>query len=245
MSRPVLARCTGFCKVQGCTRARWFTCTIDMSIRVLFGRESPAPLPTETFLRWPKSCTLRATTLAARPANPYRARMLKFPYAGAVAGLLLTSACGQSSPLAAGSLAQHQAAPAPASPVVEAWNSAQEAFETASWTADPWSPALSATTTYPALGELRGILIQMHESGQIARGPVSFGSPSVQMEGSRRAVVRSCLNDGEVVITQSTGDPVPGPMGEVEFEAITSVMQWTAAGWVLTNQSVEPKRCNG
>ncbi len=130
-------------------------------------------------------------------------------------------------------------------PVVTAWLAAQRAFGTAAAHADPWSADLAATTVFPALGQIRGLLIQMYLSGELAKGPVSFGHPRVTPTSATTATVVSCLDDAEVVVSKATGRPVPGPEGVAEVELVNSSMKEINGSWKLWQESVTVGSCPG
>ena len=79
----------------------------------------------------------------------------------------------------------------------------------------------------------------------MARGPVAHGHPSVLSLGSEVATVQSCEHDGEIVVSASSGQPVPGVPGQVDYELFSSTMQRTGTGWKLMTQSVGVGQCDG
>ncbi len=123
--------------------------------------------------------------------------------------------------------------------------SAQEAFEIAALTADPNEPSLAATTVSPQLDWSRALLEGMQANGQVARGPVTIGHPSVSSLENDRATVHDCEHDAEIVVSAASGQPAPGVPGQVDFESISSTMQRTVTGWKLMTQSVGVGRCGG
>ncbi len=130
------------------------------------------------------------------------------------------------------------------SPVISAWIAAQRAFEDSVRTADATAPELSATTVTPQLSWAESFVTLVRMAGEVARGPVAFGDPQVVRQGPRLATVRACVHDDEIVVSATTGHPVTGVLGQVDVELFTSIMERTASGWKLANQSVEVGQCS-
>ena len=128
--------------------------------------------------------------------------------------------------------------------IVAAWLSAEQAFATAALTSDPSEPDLAATTVDPQLTWTRSLLGRMRAAGQIARGQVRYGPPSVQLVGAGEAVVQSCAHDAEIVVSASTGSPAPGVPGQVDFELFDSTMELTGGEWKLVTQRVGVGQCD-
>ena len=174
------------------------------------------------------------------------------------AGLLVTS-CGGGGPLAGPgriSTAGMSATPGrPAGPtgnpsseselVASAWIAAQQAFDSAALSADPSAPGLAATTVPPQIDASRSLLEQMREAGELAAGVVRFGTPQVGSIRATLASVRSCVHDAEIVVSATSGVPVAGVLGEVDYELIESTMESTPSGWKLMTQTVGAGRCTG
>jgi hypothetical protein len=121
---------------------------------------------------------------------------------------------------------------------------AEQSFDNAALTSDPNEPDLAATTIDPQLSWTRSLLERMHAAGQIAKGPVHFGTPSIAaLEGSR-ATVRACVFDQEIVESATSGRPAPGIPGQVDFELFTSTMESTSSGWKLLTQRVGVGQCD-
>jgi hypothetical protein len=127
--------------------------------------------------------------------------------------------------------------------IASAWQAAEYAFEAAVRSADPFQPDLQATTVEPLLGEIRQMLAQMQSDGEIATGPVHLGAPKIVTVGAEAATVTSCAWDAEIVVLAATSEPVPGILGQVEVERITSTMERTVSGWKLAEQTVEADPC--
>jgi hypothetical protein len=127
--------------------------------------------------------------------------------------------------------------------IIAAWRSAQQAFEESALLPDPAEPALSATTVNPQLSFTEALLRGIQESGGVARGPVDLGYPTVVASTSSEATVRSCLHDGEIVVSRTTGQPVPGIDGRVADELVVSLMVKTEGEWMLSDQTVREDEC--
>jgi hypothetical protein len=128
--------------------------------------------------------------------------------------------------------------------IVAAWLSAEQAFDTAALTSDPSEPDLAATTVDPQLTWTRSLLARMRAAGQIARGRIHYGPPSVQLIGSGEAIVQSCADDAEIVVSASTGSPAPGVPGQVDFELFDSTMELSGGAWRLVTQRVGVGQCD-
>lgn len=137
------------------------------------------------------------------------------------------------------------AAPGPEGPVISAWIAAELAFENAARTADATAPELAATTVAPQLPSSELLLTLIRLAGEVATGPVAFGDPQVVTLGPDLATVRACVHDSEVVVSAATGRPVPGMLGQVDFELFSSTMELTASGWKLADQTVGVGQCSG
>lgn len=129
--------------------------------------------------------------------------------------------------------------------VVSSWLAAEHAFDAAALTADPDEPDLAATTVAPQLGATQALLEEMQSSGEVATGGTQYGSPRIRLVGSGLAQVTSCLHDAEVVVSTATGRPVPGVLGQVDYELIRSTMELIGAGWKLAAQTVGVGQCAG
>lgn len=129
--------------------------------------------------------------------------------------------------------------------IVSSWVAAQQAFDSAALTADPNEPALAVTTISPQLDATRSLLAAMRSSGQIAKGEARYGIPKIVMMATGLASVESCVHDAEIVVSASTGTPVPGVSGSVAFELLTSTMELSGGGWKLMTQSVGVGQCSG
>jgi hypothetical protein len=130
------------------------------------------------------------------------------------------------------------------SQIVAAWLSAEEAFDTAALSSDPYEPDLAVTTLPPQLTWTRSLLEQMRAAGQIAKGPVHYGTPSVTALDANRATVQSCVHDAEIVVSAVSGQPAPGVPGQVDFELFISTMELTGSGWKLSSQRVGVGQCS-
>ncbi len=128
--------------------------------------------------------------------------------------------------------------------VASGWLAAEGAFADAARTSDPFAPELAATTLAPQLGWTRSLLERMSAAGLVARGPVHYGTAHVAGLRGNDATVRACAMDAEIVVSETTGRPVPGPLGQVAFELFTSKMQFTKGGWKLVSQFVGERRCD-
>jgi hypothetical protein len=129
--------------------------------------------------------------------------------------------------------------------VVSSWLAAEHAFDSAALNADPNQPDLAATTVAPQLGATQALLEEMQTSGEVATGVARYGPPTVRLVGSEFAQVTSCLHDAEVVVSAVTGRPVPGVLGEVDFELLRSTMELTGGEWKLQSQTVGVGQCSG
>ena len=127
--------------------------------------------------------------------------------------------------------------------VVSSWLAAEHAFDAAALTADPGEPDLAATTVAPQLGATQALLEEMQSSGDVATGGTQYGSPTVRLVGSGLAQVTSCLHDAEIVVSTATGKPVPGVLGQVDYELIRSTMELVGVGWKLASQTVGVGQC--
>ena len=128
--------------------------------------------------------------------------------------------------------------------VASGWLAAEGAFADAARTSDPFAPELAATTLAPQLGWTRSLLERMSAAGLVARGPVHYGTPHVAGLHGSDATVRACAMDAEIVVSETTGRPVPGLLGQVAFELFTSKMQLTKGGWKLVSQLVGEGQCD-
>ena len=170
---------------------------------------------------------------------------------GAIAGPSTGSSSGDRAPARArspspGSQAAQGPARAPSGEdpeVIGAWRTAERAFENAALSADTSEPELIATTVEPQLGTSESLLNGMREADEFARGPVDLGFPTVVASTSTEATIRSCLIDGEIVISRRTGLPVAGVEGRVANELVISVMERPDGEWVLADQSVREIAC--
>ncbi len=128
--------------------------------------------------------------------------------------------------------------------ILSAWLAAEQAFDTAALTADPSEPDMAATTVPPQLTWARSFLGELRAEDEIAQGTVDYGVPRVVSLGEQQARVRSCVHDAEIVVSASSGQPVPGDLGQVDFELITSTMALADSGWKLSSQQVVDGRCD-
>jgi hypothetical protein len=128
--------------------------------------------------------------------------------------------------------------------ILSAWWAAQEAFDAAALTADSDEPSLAATTVSPQLDLNRLLLEQMAAAGELAQGSVDNGHPRVVAIVGNVATVRSCVDDSEIAVFAATGQPVPGILGEKDFELFTSTMQRGTSGWKLSAQAVGVGQCD-
>ena len=129
--------------------------------------------------------------------------------------------------------------------VVAAWIAAQQAFDSAALSADPSTPGLAATTVPPQIDASRSLLEQMSEADEHAEGVVRFGTPRVVSMQATLAHVRSCVHDAEIVVSVTSGVPVAGVLGEVDYELFESTMESTPDGWKLMTQTVGAGACTG
>ena len=137
-----------------------------------------------------------------------------------------------------------QAAVELTSQVVSGWFAAESAFANAAHTSDPNTPELTATTIDPQLTWSRSLLERMEAAGQIARGPVDYGSPHVIAFHGGLATVRTCAWDAEIVISAGSGQAAPGIPGQVDFDLFTSTMKLTEGGWKLLSQVIGVGQCD-
>jgi hypothetical protein len=85
----------------------------------------------------------------------------------------------------------------------------------------------------------------MSAGGEGAQGPVAFDHPRVVRQDADLATVRACVHDEEIVISMATGEPAPGPAGQVAYELFTSTMARTNSGWKLETETVGVGQCRG
>ncbi len=97
----------------------------------------------------------------------------------------------------------------------------------------------------PQLDVVRSWLASIHAQGEIATGQISFGPAQVQHGPSGTVQVQSCAHDAEIVVTASTGQPVPGIAGEVADELVTATMVSNGGEWKLEAQTVGVGQCTG
>jgi hypothetical protein len=168
----------------------------------------------------------------------------------AVCSLLLASCGGSassdpttSSTAKTGSTTTTSSTSAADGQIISAWLAAQKAFHDAALTSDPNAPELAATTIPPILDTVRANLAHFRDQGDIAKGPSYWGAPQITARGTGGTQVASCVHGEEIEIVAKTGKPVPGVPGQAVFELVTSVMQLTANGWKLAEQSVEVGKC--
>ena len=130
------------------------------------------------------------------------------------------------------------------SQVISGWLAAESAFADAARTSDPDAPELAATTIDPQLTWSRSLLGRMEASGQIAEGPVHYGTPRVIAFHGDQATVRTCARDAEIVVFAASGRAAPGILGQVDYELFTSTMRQTEGGWKLLTQVVGVGECD-
>lgn len=128
--------------------------------------------------------------------------------------------------------------------ILSAWWAAEEAFETAALTDDSDQPSLVATTVSPQLDLTRLLLQEMAAAGEQGQGSVDNGHPQVEAIDGDVATVRSCVDDTEIAVFATTGQPVPGLLGEKDVELFTSTMQQGANGWKLSAQTLGVGQCD-
>jgi hypothetical protein len=128
--------------------------------------------------------------------------------------------------------------------IVAAWQAAEDAFETAAHTADPFAPAIRATTVLPAQLKMMTFLQSMRTAGYIATGPVKYGRSVVLSINANAATVRTCDWDAEVVLSATTGQHALGAAGAKDFDLITATMAKTADGWKLADQTAGLGKCH-
>lgn len=164
-----------------------------------------------------------------------RVRLLAL-LAGSVSLLV---ACSSSA--GTGSARQHLAAVKAG--IIKAWLAAENAFYRAE--ADPngaASPALAATMVDPELSLVRRNLEANKVHGLIGRGTWDLGTPSVVLlkpndSNPSRAVVKSCIDDSAILISQQTGQPAQGVAGTPDWVGEDSTMVQTVLGrWKLQRQ---------
>lgn len=218
-------------------------------------------------------CTVRSVTRGLAPGRSYRSARMHpsvmrrsnrrgsikrwAPLSVAICSVLVT-ACGQvaATPLE-GSSGQRMgrinssvvSTPTPpatfqSSQVLSGWFAAESAFANAARMPDPYAPELAATTIDPQLSWSRALLDRMEVAGQIATGPVNYGTPRVIASHGDLATVRTCAWDAEIVVFSATGRIAPGIPGQVDFELFTSTMQHTEGGWKLLAQEIGVGRCD-
>lgn len=127
--------------------------------------------------------------------------------------------------------------------IISAWLAAQEAFHQAALTSDPNEPELAVTMIDPQLSGVQSAMARLRAAGEVGRGPTFYGSPRVTSRDSANSTVVSCVHGEEIEVVAATGSPVPGVLGEIEFELVTSTMQLTGSGWKLKSQTVGVEAC--
>jgi hypothetical protein len=163
-----------------------------------------------------------------------RASMTKGPHQGRTPGFVSRS----------GFHASSSAQPEDTGPIETAWLSAEQAFDSAALTSNAYEPDLAATTVAPQLNWTRSLLEQMRDAGQLAKGRIRFGAPSVTSTGTNQATVRACAHDEEIVVSATTGQPAPGNPGHSDFELFESTMTLTGGEWKLETQHVGAGQCH-
>ncbi|HEX7442805.1 MAG TPA: hypothetical protein VF320_02900 [Acidimicrobiales bacterium] len=103
---------------------------------------------------------------------------------------------------------------------------------------------MAATTIPPQLKSTQAYLQRLRETGDIARGPTTVGTPHVVNVSATESIVHACNYEAEVVVTAATGKPVPGEPGRPDFVAFTSTMVLTDTGWKLAAQSTKAGPCD-
>jgi hypothetical protein len=128
--------------------------------------------------------------------------------------------------------------------ILAAWTAAEDAFETAALTANPYEPALRATTVFPALPHRQAFLETMRTVGDIARGSDDHGRPAVSAITTTSAVVTTCERADEIGVVASSGLPAAGEFGLEEIVLVTTTMEWTTSGWKLADETDEVENCH-
>ena len=128
--------------------------------------------------------------------------------------------------------------------ILSAWLAAERAFHDAALTSNPDEPALKATMMSPQLDGARSALARLRAAGDVAKGETGYGSPRLVSSISDKGTVVSCIDEAEVEVSDRTGQPVPGVLGEADFELVTSTMRLTSNGWKLASQTVEEGKCS-
>lgn len=190
----------------------------------------------------------RKTAALASDAVPWRKAIVTM--SGALLLGVLGSACSHSAQGVGRVRVSSQPAPGTSgerasvnAAVLRSWRAAELAFHDAAETSDPEFPALSSTMVDPQLARARMFLAEMEKAGDVATGPTSLGNPQVVSVVGTRAVVVSCTHDGEVEIDSRTRQPVPGVLGQVTEEEVTSGETLTKNGWRVADQSVVVGAC--
>jgi hypothetical protein len=83
----------------------------------------------------------------------------------------------------------------------------------------------------------------MAAAGELGQGSVDNGHPRVLAIDGNVATVRSCVDDSEIAVFAATGQPVPGILGEKDFELFTSTMERGTNGWKLSAQALGVGQC--
>ncbi len=237
----------------GSARSGPGTCTDSAMDLASESRRSYRPLPMQlTFVRCPAGRTSARWSLAL----------------AAVACSALLAGCGRSAssssvgpreqgtlPTAAGAV-QVATTSVPATPVrpplrdskvsqvLSGWFAAEAAFADAARTPNPNAPELAATTIDPQLSWSQSLLERMDASGEVARGPIDYGTPRVIALRGNQATVRACARDAEIVVFAESGRVVPGILGQVDYELFASTMEQTRGGWKLLTQAIGVGQCD-
>ena len=167
---------------------------------------------------------------------------------GAVCSLVVTS-CGSTPPAMAKATPTTVATStstttAEDGEVIAAWFAAERAFHVAAETSDPNSPGLEATMVSPILDRVRSSLSQFRGAGNVARGPITYGSPQITARGVGRVEVVACVDGRDIEVNAVSGKPLSGILGMATVDLTSSIMEMTPSGWKLSAQSVEAGKCH-
>jgi hypothetical protein len=127
--------------------------------------------------------------------------------------------------------------------IIKAWRAAENAFYRAEAQVNgASSPSLAATMVDPELSLVRRNLQSNAAHELIGHGTWNLGTPSVvalqpNEPDPSSATVKSCIDDSAILVSRSTGEPVPGIGGMPDWEGETSIMVLSQGTWKLSSQS--------
>jgi hypothetical protein len=128
--------------------------------------------------------------------------------------------------------------------IESAWLLAEQSFTLAVAEGDADLPALLDSTVGPQLAQEQAVIRSIGAAGDRAIGAPTYGPVAVLSVGGGRALVRDCLRDGQIVVSDQTGEPVPGVLGQVDVGELTSTLVLEPSGWKLEDSTVQIEACD-